>query len=70
MVLFAAVECPAIPVETLPGLTRNDSERTYNTYVKYMCEEGKRMRDGSTYRIIKCDANKEWSDNVTDCDST
>ena len=51
----------------VPGNTRNSSEVTYDTYVEYQCDGEKRMVDGSTYRIIRCDATAEWSDNITDC---
>ena len=51
----------------MTAITRNTSERVYGTYVKYECDAGQRMVDGGTYRILKCDASKEWSDEVTSC---
>ena len=54
----------------LVSATRNGTVRTYNSYLKYTCDDGTRMLDGATYRVIKCDATGNWSDTVTDCDST
>ena len=63
---LTAVKCPEIDLPA--GSSRNDSAHVYNTYVEYSCDDGKRMRDGATWRILKCDATREWSDNVTECD--
>ncbi|KAI0230935.1 hypothetical protein LSAT2_018688 [Lamellibrachia satsuma] len=62
------VLCPEVDKED--SWTRNTTSRTYNTYVKYTCNPGMRMRDGATHRVMKCDANATWSDNVTDCTNT
>ena len=51
----------------MTAITRNTSDNEYNTYVKYECDAAQRMVDGGTYRILKCDASKEWSDEVTSC---
>ena len=59
--------CPEIDIDSMTAINRNTSERVYNTYVKYECDAGQRMVDGGTYRILKCDASKEWSDEVTSC---
>lgn len=65
--LYAAVTCADHPIALLAGLSRNTSEVVFNTYIKWECATGQRMRDGSTYKIAKCDANKEWSDTPTEC---
>ena len=66
-IIFSAVKCPEIDIDSMTAINRNTSERVYNTYVKYECDTGQRMVDGGTYRILKCDASKEWSDEVTSC---
>lgn len=65
MLNAAAVTCDAFDVPSANN--RNSSENTYNSYVKYTCDSGKRMEDGATYRVIKCDATGNWSDPVTAC---
>lgn len=52
---------------------RNSTATVYGSYIHYQCGKNSdnkqlRMLDGATYKIIKCDATWEWSDNVTDCE--
>lgn len=59
------VVCPVIPLT--PNLNTNTSNNTYMTYADYSCDNGYRLLDGSTYKIILCDAGSEWSDTISDC---
>ncbi|CAD5112150.1 DgyrCDS1389 [Dimorphilus gyrociliatus] len=65
------VRCPDLG--DIKNGQRNSTQTVYGSYVHYQCHknaEGKQLRmlDGATYKIIKCDATWEWSDNVTDCE--
>ena len=71
---ISAVECEDLDAQNLDAVSRNGSAdetyNTYNTYLKYTCDSDKRMLDGATYRVIKCDATGNWSDTITACHST
>jgi Sushi repeat (SCR repeat) len=63
--LFSAVFCENI---SLPlNAQRNSSDNAYMAYVEYTCNGSKHMLDGSSRKVIVCDANGLWSDQVTDC---
>lgn len=58
-------KCPEMALKARQ--MRDTSSVTYQTHAKYICDSGYRMLDGSFFKIIYCNAEQEWSDNITDC---
>lgn len=58
-------KCPEVSLKARQ--TRNTSDTQYETFAMYTCDDGMRMLDGSSYKIIYCNAEQAWSQNITDC---
>ena len=65
--VISAVQCLPVVLSS-DSWKRNTTHDTYGAYVEYKCKKpGTRMLDGATHRVARCDANGQWSENITDC---